>query len=441
MSNKGRDTFAVKALFVGTVAVVALAIIVAVWSSSFNTSPKVKVPTPKMPSPNAYDNYTAAAYMLNQEQDIKNAYDALIRAPGSGQQVYPVPANKILVADNASALMELRRGFNHDYWNPPLRSFSTLLPQYSKFRALARLLALEGRTKADKGDWKGAMDSYLDAMRMGRDIPRGGSLLAICLGISIQRIGRREACRAADHLTGDEAKEAAKRMEDITARRIAFADMLREEKWYMQSSLVEMFQRPRWREEFSPAHSGGGLQVKMKRLHSNLLGLTYNKSRIMSSYTDYMDSAIAASNTPYARFSEPPRPKDNIADIMACFCKNYLFVAVKTETQNALLTVTLALRAYHSDHGRYPNSLSELAPVYIKKIPNDQFALNSPLRYKRVGGKYTLYSVGPDGKDNGGKAINDPKGNAILRGLPKAERRYSVQMKSKGDIVAGVNNN
>ena len=92
----------------------------------------------------------------------------------------------------------------------------------------------------------------------------------------------------------------------------------------------------------------------------------------------------------------------------------------------------LALRAYRLDHGRYPDTLAELAPSYLKSIPTDQFSLKKPFRYRKTGAKYVLYSIGPDGKDNGGRAIEDPTQS-------EPNRRYFVEYRSKGDIVAGVN--
>jgi hypothetical protein len=94
---------------------------------------------------------------------------------------------------------------------------------------------------------------------------------------------------------------------------------------------------------------------------------------------------------------------------------------------------TLALRLYRLEHGAYPESLEALAPRYLATVPADPFALNAALRYRRKGSKYVLYSIGPDGVDNGGAAIlsKDP--------TRKGPSRYTVTQDSTGDIVAGVN--
>jgi hypothetical protein len=108
---------------------------------------------------------------------------------------------------------------------------------------------------------------------------------------------------------------------------------------------------------------------------------------------------------------------------------------VVCETQNGLLLVVLALHAYRLEHGHYPASLAELAPAYLKKLPDDPFALQGTFQYRLDSNNYVLYSVGPDGKDDGGKPIDDPKKAADAN--PNA--RYSIEKNSVGDVVAGKN--
>jgi hypothetical protein len=46
--------------------------------------------------------------------------------------------------------------------------------------------------------------------------------------------------------------------------------------------------------------------------------------------------------------------------------------------------------------------LAELHPRYLSAIPMDPYS-GRPLVYRRVGDTYVLYSVGRDGKDDGGR--------------------------------------
>ena len=78
----------------------------------------------------------------------------------------------------------------------------------------------------------------------------------------------------------------------------------------------------------------------------------------------------------------------------------------RTAMQLDLTKLAFALAAYHADHGSYPAKLDELAPKYVPEIPKDIFA-DTDLRYKREGDGYLLYSVGVNGKDDGGRGEED----------------------------------
>jgi hypothetical protein len=67
--------------------------------------------------------------------------------------------------------------------------------------------------------------------------------------------------------------------------------------------------------------------------------------------------------------------------------------------------LVFALAAYRAEHGEYPADLAALAPKYIPAVPEDIFS-TGPLHYRREGEGYVLYSIGPNGVDDGGR--NDP---------------------------------
>lgn len=151
---------------------------------------------------------------------------------------------------------------------------------------------------------------------------------------------------------------------------------------------------------------------------------------------DMMDAIAAQARRPYAsKLSPPPVPEDPINQVIFPTISNTRFREVQTHAQNGLLLVALALHAYKLEKGRYPAALTELAPSYLKKVLEDPFALQGGFRYRSEVTRYVLYSVGPDGTDEGGRPIDDP--NAADPARPRA--RHQVQLESRGDIVAGVN--
>jgi len=68
----------------------------------------------------------------------------------------------------------------------------------------------------------------------------------------------------------------------------------------------------------------------------------------------------------------------------------------------AMAETGLALAAYRADHDEYPEDLASLTPQYTAKLPADPYALDKPLHYRRQSSGYLLYSIGPDGLDQGG---------------------------------------
>jgi len=70
-----------------------------------------------------------------------------------------------------------------------------------------------------------------------------------------------------------------------------------------------------------------------------------------------------------------------------------------------VLATMLALRLYEIDEGKLPDTLAALVPEYLPAIPTDPFdGNNGPLHYILDHSPPLLYSVGLDGKDDGGLA-------------------------------------
>ena len=72
--------------------------------------------------------------------------------------------------------------------------------------------------------------------------------------------------------------------------------------------------------------------------------------------------------------------------------------------QFELTKLAWALAAFRAERGSYPAGLEELKGEYVDEIPHDVFS-GRPLIYERTTDGYLLYSVGMNGKDDGG--VND----------------------------------
>jgi len=104
---------------------------------------------------------------------------------------------------------------------------------------------------------------------------------------------------------------------------------------------------------------------------------------------------------------------------------------VMHEARLQLLIGELGLQCYNLEKAEYPDGLEDLVPDYLPAVPMDPFS-GAPFVYDRAESPYRLYSVGPDGRDEGGRwdtvvvAVPNPeamKGVTVAYDL-RLERTY-----------------
>ena len=76
------------------------------------------------------------------------------------------------------------------------------------------------------------------------------------------------------------------------------------------------------------------------------------------------------------------------------------------QTNVAAMRLKTGLRLYELKHGQLPDRLDALVPDFLKEIPKDPFD-DQPLRYSKP--DKTVWAVGSDLTDNGGKMENNEK--------------------------------
>lgn len=109
------------------------------------------------------------------------------------------------------------------------------------------------------------------------------------------------------------------------------------------------------------------------------------------------------------------------------------------EVTRSIVITAIALKRYELRHGSLPPDLKALVPEFLPSVPRDPVD-GKPLRYKpNPDGTYLLYSVGSDGKDDGG-ATTSPGTRSLLwqRGAdwvwPQPATAAEVQ-KYYGDLI------
>jgi hypothetical protein len=95
----------------------------------------------------------------------------------------------------------------------------------------------------------------------------------------------------------------------------------------------------------------------------------------------------------------------SLKDPLAVVVQAY-YIEQRSCTHMATVLTGLAVERFQLVNQRLPSDLQDLAPSYIEKLPPDPYTGN-PLKYKRRGEGYCVYSVGADCIDNGGRERNE----------------------------------
>jgi hypothetical protein len=144
-----------------------------------------------------------------------------------------------------------------------------------------------------------------------------------------------------------------------------------------------------------------------RALETNLLFLpVYND---MTSRTATLDSAFPESQNWFLRVSGMDRFQRFFSGFSS-LNKEALSRVMTIEACKHIVITAIALKRYQLQHGNFPDKLSELTPELLPSVPLDPVD-GKPLRYRRnTDGTFLLYSVGADGKDDGGDPTSSAAG-------------------------------
>lgn len=422
-----------KKLVIASTFAVALLLGAGYWWQNLNQTPQVTIPSPKMPSPNAFDIY-AKAYFLNVKRPsaLNEGYN-----PKTGRlepnnyktweerlPFYRKPELQVWLACNQPAINTLRQGFQYEYRHPPIRSLSGISSYSDELPFMARTLDTASHIYAARGDWHNATICALDALHLGHDFSRGGPMTSANTGNVSQSYGRRLLEFMLPHLDVKACRMAAQRLEKLHQNRVKPLQIIEEDKWAGQAQLLLFMQQSDWHKVANEL--SGNVSWKSKRF--------YSKKGVMDGYTAYMDALIIASQKPFTKTSWPQQPTTEILKSITFRPSTAWWSPKCNETANALLIVVLALRAYRLERGVHPEKLDALVPSYLQAIPADPFGGGEVLRYQKKGTDYKLWSIGTDGKDDGGRPVEDKTQK------PNSRLRFLVKPESVGDFVFGINN-
>lgn len=372
-----------------------------------NTLPAAEPDHRVLPSPNGYDACAAAVARLPAQTSTKTPWDSDLKELRKD------------VSQARSGLTALSAAVRLPYYSPPTDPND--FRQYSRIRDASRQLVSLARVELADGQPGAAMQHSLDAIELGVKMRRGGPLINTLVGIACTSIGQNAAERCVSQLTAEETHAAGSRLDGVLTQLPEPAEVMDEER-RCSLALTRMTFAGRSPIAISPANLGNPTTWWDGAKEGALLAV-YPKSWGYSQTDLYWKSLAAELRKPYSKRIPPPvRPPewDPVLGGTSMDLSTIQFPFARTQASLRLLRAELALREYRIRHHRYPTTLEQLTPNELTAAPVDPFT-DQPLRYRRQGSTYVLYSVGPDMKDDGGTPI-PPR---------------SVGSDSKGDLVAG----
>lgn|GEM_PF-3835986 len=416
-------------IFLAVVCICALLAVVGIWYFFDSSIPKLVIKQPNYPVPNAFDNYyKAQALLVDKDKTAslskivanQSSHGGVVRGSMTYREI------KTLVARNKNALSGFRKGFPYKYQAIPWEGPQQLFYYYAGFRHATVLFSLDSQVKAADGDYNAAMSDCLDAMKIGNDSVPGIGAISSLVGIACEGNARCFIWDYIDRLNTQQSLAALRRLQKIRTSAYPLYRTIEDEK---NNNVILAYQmcgyypgKPTYQEfRFMP--------VWEKRIFILMTHECMNEAVFKSSlpypiaskmHIKYTTKSISSAGWGDGMAMIIYKPMAHVYDNMA------LKYAVN-ETHNNLLETSLALHVYKLNKRSYPDNLSQLSLEYCKQALNDPFTENKLLRYVKTSKRYTLYSVGPDGKDDQGQVIT----------VRNKSGKIDINAASKGDIVTG----
>ncbi len=96
------------------------------------------------------------------------------------------------------------------------------------------------------------------------------------------------------------------------------------------------------------------------------------------------------------------RPKGFITALLTPAIGKAIERVEKVRMQHAAALVAIAATKFRITHDGLPDKAASLVPDFLPSLPKDAFLSESRLRYSNKDYGVAIYSVGPNGKDDGG---------------------------------------
>lgn len=363
--------------------------------------PILALPHYPQPSPNGYEVFETLTKRVNKTHELKGDFSGgHYHGPTHQQELAAAPAQ---LADNAAVLAELRQALQMEWLYPHPAQTDLSSPVASQARYLGRLLTWEAALMAQAAETDAAVADLVDALTLAVKLPRGAGTMEWAAGRALEGVALPELARlvAGHRLTPRGLADLAQQLAAVERQRVPLREIIAFDyecqgpqalnlSPVQFADLMSQARRPVWLTV--ALHLPGAKPVVRSFISQRLPDLMQWDAKI----------ARLATQPYYAIRSQIPAKGGDYSMLVLCpFPRGGIWRRAQAQARGRGMQIMIALELARSKQGAYPPSLKPLGLPAAEL--RDPFS-GQPLIYKPQGDSYTLYSVGPNGQNNGGKA-------------------------------------
>ena len=317
-------------------------------------------------------------------------------------------------------------------WGVRLRTpvLGTALPFLSGQRTVGKLLHVAAKYHHQIGNDAEAIATLRDLVAHGRALDQHASLIGHLVAISLQALASRAIEGVAPDLVvqvagSGQAADAGPAIRE--AVKALIAELLDERE--TRQGFIRAFQAERmFQLDVVQAVAGGELSITSlfmvgtgggpplgQRVFSRLFKPMLELGGVeMMRYAGAWVEAAGEPNWPAHHPKQPLEPRGPqwaidhlwrpLSAVLAFSFDRAALLHYRALADGRMAAVALAVRLYEIDHSRRPMRLADLVPNYLGELPLDPFREDGgTFGYRPDAKPPVLYSVGPDGVDDGGR--------------------------------------
>lgn len=337
---------------------------------------------------------------------------------------------------------------------------NAVLPNTQKIREIADALSKRAMLKLGEGKIDEAWTDLLVIHRLGRLVARGGTLIELMVGIAIDTVAHHGDLTFLEH-TNLSSKQVMRHLKDLqdlprmsngtqiidVAERLTLLDIvqsIRREGFGVLHEVSGNLRRPdkltseieaafsecdwstlfrtsnRSFDELGTVMTSPDRATREKEMRKYLVSLRTDKvdANDGGNIADALKSVANTGGIANGKFG------GNLVSIWMPAIAKITNTTDRFEQQQNCLLLAFALAAFRDENGKYPQSLEDLTPKYFAMITSDIFS-GKPLVYRRKETGYLLYSVGANGRDDGGATFSDdPSADDIRVRVPLPKMKH-----------------